>query len=265
MKTTIVKNSKIDRLKGFHKSICLFLRYIYHKYIKNISNPKYYHYYYDGIATRHNVSFLNNENFLRAYNRGKETFNFDHEMPFRAHQSIWAAKNAFILEGDFIEFGTGKGFTMSCVLESLPEWNNSQKKMWLFDTFKPGVVGQDGNQDGNEKCRFYADNIEEIKKNFSSWKNVNLIEGKLPNTLKEILNEEKITKVSFVHVDLNYPKVEFDCLDLIWPLLVKGGIILFDDYAYSGFEESYKLMNNFAKKVNKLILTTPSGQGILIK
>ena len=51
----------------------------------------------------------------------------------------------------------------------------------------------------------------------------------------------------------------------MWPLLSKGGIILFDDYAYSGFEKSYKLMNNFAKKLNKLILTTPSGQGILIK
>ena len=30
-------------------------------------------------------------------------------------------------------------------------------------------------------------------------------------------------------------------------------------------EKSYKLMNSFAKKFNKLILTTPSGQGILIK
>ena len=64
---------------------------------------------------------------------------------------------------------------------------------------------------------------------------------------------------------MNNPKVESECLDLIWPFLVKGGIILFDDYAYKGFEETYKEMNRFAKKVNKLILTTPSGQGILIK
>ena len=46
----------------------------------------------------------------------------------------WPRKN---LEGDFVEFGTGKGFTMTCVLESLEKWNESEKKLWLFDTFKP--------------------------------------------------------------------------------------------------------------------------------
>ena len=75
----------------------------------------------------------------------------------------------------------------------------------------------------------------------------------------------RITIISFVHVDLNFPQIEYECLEYVWPFITKGGIILFDDYAYSGFEKSYELMNNFAKKVNKLILTTPSGQGILIK
>lgn len=265
MKTTIIKNSKIDKMNIFYKKIYLFFRYFFHKYIKNITNPKYYPYYYDGVATRHNCSFVQNKDFLKAYNRGKKSYNFDYEMPFRAHQSIWSSNNAFELDGDFIEFGTGKGFTMTCVLESLKEWNNSKKKLWLFDTFKPATPDQDGKQDGKETCKFYANNIEEIKNNFSEWKNINFIEGKLPETLKDVLDKNKITKISFVHVDLNFPKVEYECLEYVWPLITKGGIILFDDYAYNGFEKSYELMNNFAKKVNKLILTTPSGQGILIK
>lgn len=265
VKTTIIKNSKIDQLSFLKKKFYLFFRYIFYKYIKNISNPKYYHYYYDGIATRHNCSFLNNDNFLRAYDRGKKSFNFDHEMPFRAHQSIWAAHNASVLEGDFVEFGTGKGFTMTTVLESLSNWSTLNKKLFLFDTFNPGSLDKDGNQDDKNKCKFYADNIESVQKNFSSWNKVNFVEGKLPGTLKKVIEQKKITKVSFIHVDLNNPKVESECLELIWPFIIKGGIILFDDYAYKGFEETYKLMNRFAKKVNKLILTTPSGQGILIK
>lgn len=265
MKTIIIKGSKIDKMSPFIKKIYLFFRYIFNKYIKNISNPKYYPYYHDGLTTRHNCSFLKNENFLRSYNRGKKTHGLDYEMPFRAHQSIWCANNTYELEGDFVEFGTGKGFTMTCVLESLDKWNESNKKMWLFDTFKPAVVDQEGNQNGKKKCKFYAENLESVKKNFAEWSNINFIEGKLPGTFKDILEKKEIKNISFLHVDLNYPSVEFQCLEYAWPILSKGGIILFDDYAYSGFEKSYKLMNDFAKKNNKLILTTPSGQGILIK
>lgn len=265
MKTIIIKGSKIDKMNKFYKKIYLFFRYIFYKYIKNVSNPKYYPYHYDGIATRHNCSFLNNENFLRAYNRGKKTYGINYEMPFRAHQSIWCAYNTFNLKGDFVEFGTGKGFTMTCVLESLSNWNHSEKKLWLFDTFKPSIVDEDGNQDSGKKCKFYAEDLESVKKNFSEWKNIKFIEGKLPNTFKNILDKQEIESIAFLHVDLNFPNVELDCLEYAWPIIAKGGIILFDDYAYNGFEKSYKLMNKFAKKVNKLILTTPSGQGILIK
>ena len=265
MKTIIIKNSKIDKQNKILKKIYLLFRYIFNKYIKKISNPKYYPYYYDGIATTHNCSFINNENFLRSYNRGKKAHGLDYEMPFRAHQSIWCANNTFELDGDFVEFGTGKGFTMTCVLESLKKWNSSEKKLWLFDTFKPEIVDQDGKQDGEKKCKFYAENLQSVKKNFEEWNNVNFIEGKLPNTFKDILEDKKIKNISFLHIDLNFPTIEFECLEYAWPIISKGGIVLFDDYAYKGFEKSYKLMNNFAKKVDKLILTTPSGQGILIK
>ena len=47
--------------------------------------------------------------------------------------------------------------------------------------------------------------------------------------------------------------------------MFKYVMVLLDDYAYHGFEKSYKLMNLQTKKLNRLILTTASGQGIIIK
>ena len=126
------------------------------------------------------------------------------------------------------------------------------------------------NQDEKNKCDLYAESFNKTKENFSQWLNVNLVQGKLPQSLIE-KNEsntapvEKIDKICFLHIDLNYPEGEAESLDLLWSKIVKGGIVLLDDYATYGFERSYNLMDLQAKKLNRLILTTASGQGIIIK
>jgi hypothetical protein len=46
---------------------------------------------------------------------------------------------------------------------------------------------------------------------------------------------------------------------------VPGGVVLIDDYAYSGFEYTYRLFNELATELGVAILTTASGQGIIVK
>jgi hypothetical protein len=41
--------------------------------------------------------------------------------------------------------------------------------------------------------------------------------------------------------------------------------VLLDDYAYVGSEDQYAAMNEFAHSHGVMILTMPSGQGLLIK
>ena len=80
MKITIIKNSKLDKMKGLRKNFYIFLRYLYYKYVKKISNPKVYHYNFDGIATTHNCDFMKNDNFVRSYSRAKKVFDFEFEI-----------------------------------------------------------------------------------------------------------------------------------------------------------------------------------------
>ena len=79
IKITIIKNSKLDKIKGLRKNFYIFLRYLYYKYVKKISNPKVYHYNFDGIATTHNCDFMKNDNFVRSYSRAKKVFDFEFE------------------------------------------------------------------------------------------------------------------------------------------------------------------------------------------
>lgn len=269
-KTYIVPGSKLDRLPKFIKSLVIFLKYFYHKYIKKITNPTYYPYHYDGVATKHNCSFMNDKTFIKSHARATKAADFGSDLFLRVHQAIWAAHTGIKSEGDLVELGTGRGFIMSAVLESIDNWNDLNRNAWLFDTFKSGWTDQDGNQDEKNKCDLYAESFNKTKENFSQWLNVNLVQGKLPQSLIE-KNEsntspiEKIDKICFLHIDLNYPEGEAESLDLLWSKIVKGGIVLLDDYATYGFERSYNLMDLQAKKLNRLILTTASGQGIIIK
>jgi predicted O-methyltransferase YrrM len=93
------------------------------------------------------------------------------------------------------------------------------------------------------------------------YKNVRLVKGKLPDTLEEV----KFEKIAFLHIDLNAPDIEIDCLKKLWDRILPGGVVLIDDYAYYGFEYTTKLFNKLAEELGVSILTTASGQGIIVK
>lgn len=93
------------------------------------------------------------------------------------------------------------------------------------------------------------------------YSNVSLIRGILPNTLAIL----KHKKISFLHIDLNAPEIETQCLRMLWDNVLPGGVVLIDDYAYAGFQYTYELFNKLSKELEVSILTTASGQGIIVK
>jgi hypothetical protein len=167
------------------------------------------------------------------------------------------------LSGDFVELGTGRGVTMSAVLEALPNWRNSKKVLYLCDTFRPfGVNASTGEQNPSAGINpIYAENLNQVKDVFRDRENVMFVEGMLPDSLVQI----GATEIAFLHIDLNSAEPEVRSLETLWPRLTSGALILLDDYAYVGSETQYVAMNEFARSHNVQILTLATGQGLLIK
>jgi hypothetical protein len=211
----------------------------------------------DWVLTPHNKSFINDVNFQNGYSTAIKNIGFDYRIPWRVHQAIWAANHCLSIDGDFVELGTGKGFIMQSVLGSFENWNTVNKKLLLFDTFLKFENSGKGKEQHN---LYYASNLEEVKNNFSIWENVEFIQG---DVSQEILTHCP-TKISFLHVDLNDGDIEIKMLKHLFDKMSPSGIILLDDYANNGEEYSYSLHNSFFKSLRKNILTTPSGQGIVI-
>jgi hypothetical protein len=220
----------------------------------------------DGMATIHNTLFLSEPNFQMCYERAVRSAPFDYKIPWRIHQALWAADIASKLPGTpaFIELGTGRGFVMSAVLEHLHAAGSSSDipRIFLIDSFSPFQTnGVNEQKEVFGLSRYYADSYEEVLANFSEWQNVELVRCQLPDGLSKI----EIPQIGFLHIDLNASLVEASCLEILWDRLVPGAIVLLDDYAYKGYDSTYRAMNEVAKSLNKTILTTASGQGIIIK
>ena len=217
----------------------------------------------DGMATSAITSFLDRPNFISAYFRMRVASRavVDPGLQWRVHQAMWCAANCMKTEGDFVECGTGKGLMMSAVLDSLPNWQTSDKRLLLFDTFSPfGIDPLSGKNLEEFGLRgTYASDIEDVVQNFSEWNRIELIKGFLPGTL----HEGKIEKIAFLHIDLNHAPAEVAVVRQLWPKIQRGGMMLLDDYAQ--VLEQNEAMNELSRELSFDILTTGTGQGIVVK
>ena len=64
---------------------------------------------------------------------------------------------------------------------------------------------------------------------------------------------------------MNCALPEIEAFKYIWPNLVQGGIVVLDDYGWRGHEVQYEAFNKLSKELGFLILSLPTGQGLIIK
>lgn len=221
----------------------------------------------DILSTSANTNFMQDPKFIEAYNKCVEADNGrllpnGYSIKWRIHTLIWASKYASKLEGDFVDFGGGFGLFSSAIYNYL-EFNKMNKTYFLLDSFE-GL--EDKNLLPVERRAFdnykrFGNYYEEVKDKFKDYENMIIIPGYVPNTLEKLTTD----KVSFVSIDFNCVEPEAAALHFIWDKVVKGGIIIFDDYGFPGHDPQKEAHDKFAEEKGCLIYNSPTGQGILIK
>jgi predicted O-methyltransferase YrrM len=75
----------------------------------------------------------------------------------------------------------------------------------------------------------------------------------------------EIKEVAYLSIDMNIAYPERAAIEHFWPRIVPGGVVVLDDYAFAGYDEQRRSMDEFARHAGVPILTLPTGQGLLIK
>ena len=224
----------------------------------------------DGLRSIHNHEFMDDPAFRQAYERGVRAAGDDYRWHWRVHVGLWTAACAAQLQGDFVECGVNRGFLSSAIMDYL-NWDSLGKQFYLLDTFRGlderFVSPEDIASGAAEKHKksmasgFYVQGIDEVRANFSQWKNVSLIEGPIPKTLPQVRAE----KIAYLHLDMNCSPPEIAAIQFFWERLVPGAFALLDDYAYHGYLSQKLAMDRFAQEKGTKILSLPTGQGLLVK
>jgi hypothetical protein len=225
----------------------------------------------DGLLTLHNHEFMSDAAFVAAYQRGVTAVGSDYGWHWRVHVGLWAARKAAMLEGDFIECGVNRGFLSAAIMQRL-DWNSQGRRFFLLDTFKgldERFLSEDEKQAGHmeknaEELRsgFYVSGVDSVKAAFAEWKNsTEFVVGCIPETLEKVDSQS----IAYLHIDLNCSPPEVAALRYFWPKLVPGAVVLFDDYAYAGYELQKGPIDAVARELGVQVLSLPTGQGLIVK
>ena len=149
------------------------------------------------------------------------------------------------LVGDFVECGVWKGGNI-ILLKKLIEKFNFKKNIYGFDTFEGMVEPSFYDVNYNNKSAkkmfdehkkkdigFAMCSLDDVKRNIkknTKTNNIFLIKGKVENTLK---NKKKLPKkISILRLDTDFYESTKIELEILFPRLVKGGVLIVDDYGF---------------------------------
>jgi hypothetical protein len=98
------------------------------------------------------------------------------------------------------------------------------------------------------------------QRNLASWgSGVTFVKGFIPESFESDATPESI---AWLHVDLNSAVATDAVLKQFGRRITAGGVILFDDYAHPGYEDTKRVVDEFAASLASPIVCLPTGQGI---
>jgi O-methyltransferase len=215
----------------------------------------------DGLMTMHVADFCEDREFISAYEKGRATGSWNGEdLRWRVYTACWAAKQASVLFGDFVECGVNRGGISLAVMEYI-DFNLLNKSFFLLDTY----CGFSENQQVNASVanlNSYQDCYQDVLSTFASFHGARIIAGSIPETLEQVETEG----VCYLSIDMNCTEPEIAAMKFFWRKLVPGAVVLLDDYAFSEpYRPQKQAFDSLAKELGFEILSLPTGQGMIVK
>jgi len=158
------------------------------------------------------------------------------------------------IEGEVVEMGVYDGGT--AMLMSLL----TTKKVYLYDSFK-GFPAED--TVGKESSAFvpfkFAIEKDTVLKKYLKY------DIKKPiivsSYFSELTHNDFPEKIAFAHLDSDIYQSMYDSLNLVYPLISKGGFILIDDYLSTRWEGTTKAVSDFLLDKPEKVINLPGSNG----
>ena len=231
---------------------------------KRLPIPPDWTYNADGLATVHHSPFLEDPQWSRLYDQMAQEWFQDEVVDVRWRMWLLTrfARQAALREGNYAEYGTYRGGCAWMLLSTADL--GSERRLHLFDTFE-GIP--DTNLTAEEQTAHFGGrhsdtNAAYVEQLLKPWDPIAQVHaGDVFDTVPTIDTGE----LAFVHSDLNAAAPTLHVLEHTYARMVPGGIMLFDDYAFRGYEEQRHAIDAFMRDKPEEVIAFPTGQGVLTK
>jgi len=152
------------------------------------------------------------------------------------------------IPGDFVECGVWKGGSSMLIALTLMKFGVNDRKIWMYDTFEgmsePGEEDKDNqgtqakelltkaSKDVSESVWCFSE-LDAVKKNLLNTRypidQIQFIKGKVEDTIPISIPNEYI---SLLRLDTDWYESTKHELNYLFPLLVKSGVLIIDDYGH---------------------------------
>ncbi len=202
----------------------------------------------------HDKNFLSNapEQFRELYFQVRNFTMLSRERLYDFYLSVdYVMDNE--IRGDIVEVGCWGGGALALALSRVITRHGQKRNVWGFDTFEghPEPSSDELDVWGNnqlerfEEFRSRGDDwckveIKQVRENVetvcASTKQLQLIKGKAEETLKVEVPET----VSVLRIDVDWYEPSLASLDVLYPRLSRGGVLIIDDYGHhSGSRKAF--------------------------
>jgi O-methyltransferase len=179
--------------------------------------------------------------------------------PERLYTLFTLARQSLHLPGDFIETGVWRGGTAALFAKLLREHSPHPRRLHLFDTFAgmPATHACDTYYRGGE----FADTSLDVVRAKVNAEFVRFYPGLIPDTFAGCGD----LRFAFAHIDLDVYQSIRDACEFVYPRLVVGGVMVFDDYAWSTCPGARRAVDAFfaTRTVRPLVMS--NGQAVVFK
>ena len=190
----------------------------------------------------------------------------DYRHYFISFCANYAIKFAQTTYHNFVECGVNDGVTAFVALNELRDKVGTDFKMDLYDSWEAMKADFLVGEEIDFNVGAYADSSIDIPKSNLKMFEENTVyhKGFIPDTLFDKSTKQP-ESISYLSIDLNSSKPTLAALNFFFPRLVRGGIIIFDDYGNDHYPDTKNIIDEFFSTEDGILMKIPTGQAIYFK
>lgn len=169
------------------------------------------------------------------------------------------ARQALALDGAIYEAGVFRGGT-ALMLADLIRGDGGKQSLHLFDTFA-GMPQTDAKRDLHQAGDFSDTSLEGVRQTVGSDSFIHYHPGFVPDTF----GGREADRIAFAHVYLDIYQGILDSCKFIYPRLLPGGFMVFDDYGFMSCPGARQAVDEFFAALPEVPLVLPTGQAIVFR